>query len=147
MAIFKEVNVFSESSPHGDKLNTKCDLYNKNMNWIVSIFNQNTATTFRQKGVDIGLTFALCHPANYNAIRTNSDSWHYANNNATITRIHSTTPFPASLKTCYPTTNRISSTLNHTSYNSISIEIHNVSCVICHTNPTEYAVFLCNGMP
>jgi len=125
------------------KFSTDCQTCHSTTTWNPSTFNHSTATTFPLTGAHIGVSCISCHTKGYAAIPTTCVSCHLTNYNATTNPGHSAAKFPTTCETCHSTINWTSSTFNHTSYFPITNGNHNVSCTICHTNSTNYAVFTC----
>ena len=125
------------------KFSTDCQTCHSTTTWNPSTFNHNIATTFPLTGAHVGVACITCHTNGYAAIPSTCVSCHLTKYNATTNPGHSAAKFPTTCETCHSTINWTSSTFNHTSYFPITNGNHNVSCTICHTNSTNYAVFTC----
>ena len=126
------------------KFPTTCETCHSTTNWTSSTFNHSTSTTFPLTGAHIGLTCIQCHPTNYNAIPTTCVSCHLATYNATTNPNHIGAKFATTCQTCHTTTNWTSATFNHNAVATIPLTgNHNLACSICHTTPTNYAIFSC----
>jgi len=126
------------------KFPTTCETCHSTSNWTSSTFNHSTSTTFPLTGAHIGLTCIQCHPTNYNAIPTTCVSCHLATYNATTNPNHIGAKFATTCQTCHTTTNWTSATFNHNTVATIPLTgNHNLACSVCHTTPTNYAVFSC----
>ena len=126
------------------KFPTTCETCHSTTNWTSSTFNHSTSTTFPLTGAHIALTCIQCHPTNYNAIPTTCVSCHLATYNATTNPNHTGAKFATTCQTCHTTTNWTSATFNHNAVATIPLTgNHNLACSVCHTTPTNYAIFSC----
>jgi len=136
-------NVATNPNHVAAKFSTECQTCHNAIAWQPSTFNHNTATTFPLKGGHIGVDCIKCHTSGYAGISTTCVSCHLTTYNATTNPAHATAKFPTTCETCHTVNAWTPSTFNHSTYFPITTSRHNVSCTICHTTPTNYALFTC----
>ena len=127
------------------KFSTACETCHTVTAWTPSTFNHNTATTFPLTGGHIGVACISCHKNGYSPIPTTCVSCHLTDYNTTTNPAHAAAKFSTDCLTCHNVTAWSPAPLfNHTSFFPISSGRHSgISCVTCHTTPTNYAVFTC----
>jgi len=136
-------NVATNPNHIAAKFSTECQTCHNTIAWQPSTFNHNTATAFPLKGGHIGVDCIKCHTNGYAGISTTCVSCHMADYNTTTNPAHAAAKFPTTCETCHTVTAWIPSSFNHSTYFPITTSRHNVSCTICHTTPTNYALFTC----
>ncbi len=124
------------------KFPTDCRLCHNSNNWLGATFD-HSKTSFPLTGAHTTVACASCHTTGYVGTSTECKSCHQSDYDKTTNPSHTAAKFPTDCATCHKTTAWIPSTFNHTTYFPITNGNHNVSCITCHTTPTNYTVFTC----
>jgi len=154
LALFEAFNMFSQTSPHGEKLDIKCDVCHNNKNWTTieinkDSFNHNN-TVFPLVGQHQTVTCKKCHiDLNFENTKTDCNSCHLDVHQQTvgndcerchtptswivknITQIHNQTRFP--LQGSHAS---LDCTLCHKSASLLRYDPMGTECSDCHS--TEY---------
>ena len=100
---------------------------------------------FPLTGAHTTVACANCHVGGkYVGTPTDCYSCHKAQYAATTNPNHTAAGFPTTCQTCHTTTSFAGATFNHTWFPSNHNGAAGV-CSTCHTNPSDYSVFLCTG--
>ncbi len=122
---------------------TTCNQCHNTNSWQGATFNHSAG--FPLTGGHAGLSCTQCHTGGvYTGLSTDCASCHLSQFNATTNPNHSSAGFPTTCAACHTTTSWQGATFNHTQF-PITSGPHAVSCVQCHTTPSNYAVFSCTG--
>jgi len=124
---------------------TCTDCHTTNPGWQPATFPIHS-TYFALTGAHatIANNCVACHKGNYAPISNTCYSCHTADYNNTKNPVHTTTGFSTDCASCHTTTAWVPSTFNHTTYFPIASGRHaNITCVTCHTTPTNYTIFTC----
>jgi hypothetical protein len=124
-----------------------CESCHNTTSWTTSTFNHTTATTFPLTGAHITLDCNSCHGDNaYKGKSTLCYSCHQADYNTTVVN-HAAAGFNTTCETCHTTT--AWSGGKYTAHDT-QFPIYSgrhlgkwSSCVDCHTNTTNYAIWSC----
>ncbi|MBV8205261.1 MAG: hypothetical protein JO041_00585 [Acidobacteria bacterium] len=119
----------------------QCDLCHSTTAWSPSTFNHNN-TVFPLTGAHVNVACASCHVnGNYTTTPTDCYSCHKTDYSGTTNPNHVAAGFPTTCATCHTTTAWTGATFNHTWF---PIPHHSATlCSDCHTNASDYTVFLC----
>jgi len=140
-------NDFNQSAnPSHTKIGISTDCktcHTTNPGWTPATFATHN-TYYVLAGAHVSLACATCHNGNYNNTPNTCAGCHITNYNNTTNPNHTAAQFPNTCATCHTQSTWTPSTWNHTTYFPISNGKHtNISCVTCHTNSANYAVFTC----
>ncbi len=121
----------------------QCELCHTPAGWVPASFN-HASTPFPLTGAHTSVACASCHiGGKYVGTPTACYSCHKAMYDSTTNPNHTAAGFPTTCQTCHTTTTWAGATFNHTwfpvPHNSARL------CSDCHTNPSNYTVFLCTG--
>ena len=154
LALFAALTMFSQTSPHGEKLNIKCDVCHNSKNWTTieinkDSFNHNN-TVFPLEGQHQTVSCKKCHiDLNFENAKTNCNSCHLDVHQQTlgndcdrchtpttwivknITRIHNQTRFPLQGSHAHLDCN-----LCHKSASLLRFDPMGTECIDCHS--TDY---------
>jgi len=105
----------------------------------------NHSTYFALTGghAKVATDCASCHKGTYPNTPKTCYACHTTDYNNTKNPAHATAQFSTDCASCHTVNAWVPSTFNHTSYFPISSGRHNVSCITCHTTPTNYTIFTC----
>jgi hypothetical protein len=118
----------------------QCELCHNTSAWTGATFDHNK-TTFPLTGFHITVACASCHVNNnYTTLPTDCYGCHKANYDATTNPNHKSAGFPTTCATCHTTASWLGATFNHTWFR---IPHNNAQCADCHSNSTNYTVFVC----
>jgi hypothetical protein len=122
-------------------ISTDCKTCHTATNWKPSTFN-HTSTGFSLTGAHATVVqCSSCHKGNTTSAKTTCISCHQTQYNAAPG--HLTSNFSTDCTICHTVNAWKPSTFNHTNYFPITSSRHNVSCVTCHTNTSNYTIFTC----
>jgi hypothetical protein len=113
-------------------------------NWLTGTFTHPT-TPFALTGAHLTVACTSCHINNvFAGTPTDCYSCHVADYNGTTNPIHSAAPtiFTTTCTTCHNTTAWTGATFNHTWFPENHGHAQGM-CTTCHTNATDYTVFVC----
>lgn len=101
----------------------------------------HAGTHFPLTGAHRAVTCAQCHADGvYAGKGTACVSCHQPDYDATTSPVHLTAGFPTTCQDCHTTTGWTGAALNHTWFR---LPHRNAACADCHTNPTNFSVFVC----
>jgi hypothetical protein len=121
----------------------QCEVCHNTTAWIPSSFNHNN-TPFPLTGAHTTTPCASCHVNNnYTTVPTDCYSCHKAAYQGTTNPNHIAAGFPTTCQTCHNTTSWQGATFNHTWFPMNHGNAR--TCSDCHTNPSDYSVFLCTN--
>ncbi len=121
----------------------QCEVCHNTTAWIPSTFDHNK-TPFPLTGAHIKVACASCHVNNnYTNLPTDCYSCHKTDYQNTNDPNHIAAGFPTTCQTCHTTTSWQGAQFNHTWFpqNHGNAKV----CSDCHTNPSDYKVFLCTN--
>jgi hypothetical protein len=121
----------------------QCNVCHSTAAWQPASFNHNS-TAFPLTGAHTAVACANCHIAGrYAGTPTDCYSCHRTVYQSVTNPNHIAAGFPTTCQTCHTTTRWTGATFNHTWFPIP----HNTArlCSDCHTNPSNYAVFLCTN--
>jgi hypothetical protein len=120
-----------------------CDICHSTTAWQPATFD-HSKTVFPLTGAHTAVACANCHiGGKYPGTPTDCYSCHKAVYTGTTNPNHVSAGFPTTCQTCHTTTSWLGATFNHTWFRLP----HGTArlCGDCHTNPNDYAVFLCTN--
>jgi hypothetical protein len=121
---------------------TDCSICHTTASWANASFNHNN-TPFPLTGAHVSVPCTSCHiNNNFASTPTDCYSCHKADYQGTTNPNHTSAGFPTTCQTCHTTSSWLGATFNHTYF---PIPHHNAQCSDCHTNSSNYAVFLCTN--
>jgi hypothetical protein len=121
----------------------QCQVCHTTTAWTPASFD-HTQTGFPLTGAHVNVPCASCHiGGKYAGTPTDCYSCHKSDYQSTTNPNHLAAGFPTTCQTCHTTTAWTGATFNHTWF---PIPHHTATmCADCHTNPSNYAVFLCTN--
>ncbi len=121
----------------------QCEVCHSTTAWTPASFNHNL-TSFPLTGAHQTVACANCHiGGRYAGTPADCYSCHKVDYQGTTNPNHVAAGFPTTCQTCHTTTAWTGATFNHTWF---PIPHHSATlCADCHTNPSNYAVFLCTN--
>ncbi len=121
----------------------QCDLCHSTSVWQPSTFD-HSKTVFPLTGAHTTVPCASCHVNNvYAGTPTDCYACHKTDYQGTTNPNHVAAGFPTTCLTCHTTTTWAGATFNHTWF---AIPHHTARlCSDCHTNPSDYTVFVCTS--
>ncbi len=122
----------------------QCDVCHNTTAWMPASFNHNN-TPFPLTGAHVNTPCNSCH-INGQFVGTPTDcySCHKSQYQGTTDPNHVAAGFPTTCQTCHNTTTWLGATFNHTWFPTNHGGAGGV-CSTCHTNPGNYAVFVCTN--
>jgi hypothetical protein len=125
-----------------------CETCHSTTTWTGATFD-HSKTGFALTGVHTTTPCASCHVGgNYNLTSAACYGCHKKEYDTTTNPNHLAAGFPTTCETCHTTTQWTGATFAHTQF-PIYSGAHQKSvwntCNVCHTNPSNYAVFSCIG--
>jgi hypothetical protein len=122
---------------------TDCSICHTTTSWAGATFNHNN-TPFPLTGAHVTVPCLSCHVNNvFAGTPTDCYSCHKTDYQSTTNPNHVAAGFPTTCATCHTTTSWLGATFNHTWF---PIPHHTATtCGDCHTNPSNFAVFLCTN--
>ena len=121
----------------------QCNLCHSTSAWQPSTFNHST-TAFPLTGAHVTVACASCHVNGvYAGTPTDCYSCHKADYQNVTNPNHVAAGFPTTCATCHTTTSWAGATFNHTWF-PIPHQTAKL-CSDCHTNPSNYTVFVCTS--
>ncbi|MBZ5568373.1 MAG: hypothetical protein LAN64_11050 [Acidobacteriia bacterium] len=120
-----------------------CEICHTTTVWQPATFD-HSKTVFPLTGAHTSVACALCHiGGNYTTTPTDCYSCHKADYTGVTNPNHIAAGFPTTCQTCHTTTSWAGATFNHTWF---PIPHHSAKlCSDCHTNPSDYTVFVCTS--
>jgi hypothetical protein len=125
---------------------TDCTICHTTASWAGATFNHNN-TPFPLTGAHTTVACTSCHINNvFAGTPTDCYSCHKADYLGTTNPNHQAAPtiFTTSCATCHTTTAWTGATFNHTWF-PINHGNAQGMCTTCHTNPSDYTVFVCTN--
>lgn len=126
---------------------TTCSTCHSQTAWTPATFNHNSIWPLTGYHLTIAQNCNACHNGNYVNTPNTCVGCHQTNYNQTNNPNHTAAQFPVTCSDCHNTTAWSPANWNHDSqYFPIYSGKHNgqwTTCVECHTNPSNYAVFSC----
>jgi hypothetical protein len=121
----------------------QCEICHTTTAWTPATFNHNL-TSFPLTGAHASVPCASCHIGGvFAGTPTDCYSCHKVDYQGTTNPNHVAAGFPTTCQTCHTTAAWTGATFNHTWF---PIPHHNATmCADCHTNASDYAVFLCTN--
>src|SRR2546422_695897 len=108
--------------------------------WTNARFNHD-ASGFPLTGMHRTIACQQCHSGGqFTTLSTTCVSCHQQNYNATTTPNHAAAGFATTCQDCHTTAGWTGATFNHTWF---SLPHNSAQCGDCHTNPSNYATFVC----
>ncbi len=121
----------------------QCDVCHSTTAWSPSSFNHNN-TAFPLTGAHTTVACANCHINGvYAGTPTDCYSCHKTDYQGVTNPNHVAAGFPTTCQTCHTTTSWLGATFNHTWFPFPHKTA--TQCNDCHTNPSDYSVFLCTN--
>jgi hypothetical protein len=119
----------------------QCEVCHSTTAWQPATFN-HSQTAFPLTGAHTSVACASCHiNGKYAGTPTDCYSCHKSEYQTVTNPNHVAAGFPTTCQTCHTTTTWAGATFNHTWF---KIPHHSAQlCSDCHTNPSDYTVFLC----
>ena len=124
-----------------------CTVCHATTAWTPSSFNHGT-TRFPLSGRHTSVTCVSCHIAGvYAGTPTNCYACHSQVYSSTTDPNHVAAGFPTTCNTCHTMNGWTGATFTHSKFPIYSGRHSGKwsSCIVCHTNPTNYTVFSCFG--
>jgi hypothetical protein len=121
----------------------QCEICHSTTVWQPATFD-HSKTVFPLTGAHTSVACASCHiGGKYAGTPTDCYSCHKTEYTTVTNPNHVAAGFPTTCLTCHTTTTWAGATFNHTWY---KIPHHSAQlCSDCHTNPSNYTVFLCTN--
>ena len=121
----------------------QCEVCHNTSKWVPSSFNHSN-TAFPLTGAHTTVACASCHVNNnYTTVPTDCYSCHRTDFQNTANPNHTAAGFPTTCQTCHSTTTWQGATFDHTWFPQNHGNAR--TCADCHTNPSDYSVFLCTN--
>jgi decaheme cytochrome c component MtrC/MtrF-like protein len=121
-----------------------CDTCHSTSSWSGATFNHNN-TPFPLTGAHTSVACSSCHVNNnYTTLPTACYGCHQKDYQGTTNPNHVAAGFPTSCQTCHTTASWLGATFNHTWFPTNHGGANGV-CTTCHTNPSNFAVFVCTN--
>jgi hypothetical protein len=112
--------------------------------WAGAVFD-HSKTPFPLTGAHVSVACASCHISGvYVGTPTDCYSCHSAEYKSTTNPNHTAAGFPTTCATCHTTTAWTGATFSHTWFPTNHGRAQGV-CSTCHTNPSDYSVFVCTN--
>jgi hypothetical protein len=120
-----------------------CSVCHNTSSWAGAVFD-HSKTPFPLTGAHVSVACNSCHIGGvFAGTPTDCYSCHKADYQGTTDPNHTAAGFPTTCQTCHTTTTWLGATFNHTWF---AIPHHTAKlCSDCHTNPSNYAVFVCTS--
>jgi hypothetical protein len=119
-----------------------CSTCHTTTNWLGATFD-HSKTGFALTGTHTTTACSACHVGgNYNLNSAACYNCHQKEYQSTTNPNHSAAGFPTTCDTCHSTTNWLGATFNHTWF---KLPHSNALCSDCHTNSSNYTVFVCTN--
>jgi hypothetical protein len=126
---------------------TDCTVCHTTTTWLNATFNHNN-TPFPLQGPHVTVPCTSCHiNGQFAGTPTDCYSCHKADYQGTTNPNHIAAGFPTTCTTCHTTwvtTGWLGATFNHTWFPMTHGGANGV-CATCHTNPSNYSVFVCTN--
>jgi hypothetical protein len=121
----------------------QCEICHSTTAWQPSTFD-HSKTVFPLTGAHTSVACANCHiNGKYAGTPTDCYSCHKTEYQTVTNPNHVAAGFPTTCQTCHTTTTWAGATFNHTWF---PIPHHTAKlCSDCHTNPSDYSVFVCTS--
>jgi hypothetical protein len=121
---------------------TTCQTCHTTTSWAGATFNHNN-TPFPLTGAHVTVPCTSCHVGNkFAGTPTDCYSCHKTDYQGTTNPNHTSAGFPTTCQTCHTTSSWLGATFNHTWFR---IPHHNAQCSDCHSNSSNYTVFVCTN--
>ncbi len=134
----------TNNPPHASSgIPQTCAVCHTTTAWTPATFD-HSQTPFPLTGAHVTVPCASCHIGGvYAGTPTDCYSCHKSDYLGTTNPNHAAAGFPTTCQTCHTTTAWTGATFNHTWF---PIPHHTATlCIDCHTNPSNYAVFVCTN--
>jgi hypothetical protein len=120
-----------------------CSVCHNTSSWAGAVFD-HSKTPFPLTGAHVNVACNSCHIGGvFAGTPTDCYSCHKTDYQGTTDPNHTAAGFPTTCQTCHTTTTWLGATFNHTWF---QIPHHTAKlCSDCHTNPSNYAVFVCTS--
>jgi hypothetical protein len=122
----------------------QCDVCHTTTAWMPASFNHNN-TPFPLTGAHVNTPCNSCHiNGQFSGTPTDCYSCHKSQYQGTTDPNHVAAGFPTTCQICHTTATWLGATFNHTWWPTNHGGAGGV-CSTCHTNPSNYAVFVCTS--